>query len=118
MRAAIVLQAGRAPVYGDFNEPAPVAGESRVVVTAAALSPVVKARASGTHYSASGGFPIGVGIDGVGRLDDGNRVHFFLPRAPYGSMAEKVVVPSSQCTSVPDGLDDIKNSSLVGLGAR
>jgi NADPH:quinone reductase-like Zn-dependent oxidoreductase len=50
-------------------------------------------------------FPIGVGIDGVGRLDDGGRVHFFLPKAPYGSMAEKVVVPSSQCTTVPDGLD-------------
>jgi NADPH:quinone reductase-like Zn-dependent oxidoreductase len=84
MKAAIVPQAGRAPVYGDFNEPAPAAGESRVVVTAAALSPVVKARASGTHYSASGSFPIGVGIDGVGRLDDGNRVHFFLPRWQHG----------------------------------
>jgi NADPH:quinone reductase-like Zn-dependent oxidoreductase len=81
MKAAIVPQAGRAPVYGDFNEPAPAAGESRVVITAAALSPVVKARASGTHYSAPGSFPIGVGIDGVGRLDDGSRVHFFLPRA-------------------------------------
>jgi hypothetical protein len=51
MKAAIVPQAGRAPVYGDFNEPAPAAGESRVVVTAAALSPVVKARASGTAAS-------------------------------------------------------------------
>ena len=73
MKAAVVPQAGRAPVYGDLNEQAPAAGESRVVVTAAALSPVVKARASGTHYSAPGSFPIGVGIDGVGRLDDGSR---------------------------------------------
>ena len=113
MKAAIVPQAGRAPVYGDFNEPAPAVGESRVVVTAAALSPVVKARASGTHYSASGSFPIGVGIDGVGRLDDGSRVHFFLPRAPYGSMAEKVVVPSSQCAIVPDGLDDITAAAIA-----
>jgi NADPH:quinone reductase-like Zn-dependent oxidoreductase len=113
MKAAIVPQAGKAPIYGDFNEPAPAAGESRVVVTAAALSPVVKARASGTHYSASGGFPIGVGIDGVGRLDDGSPVHFFLPRAPYGSMAEKVVVPSSQCAIVPDGLDDITAAAIA-----
>jgi hypothetical protein len=51
---AIVEQAGRTPVYGDFKEPAPVAGESRIAVTAAALSPVVRARASGTHYSSSG----------------------------------------------------------------
>lgn len=76
MKAAIVPQAGRAPVYGDFKEPAPVAGEILIAVTAAALSPVVKARASGTHYSSSGDFPIGAGIDGVGRLDDGSRVHF------------------------------------------
>ena len=88
-------------------------GESHIVVTAAALSPVVKARASGTHYSSSGDFPIGVGIDGVGRLDDGSRVHFFLPRAPYGSMAEKVVVPSSQCTIVPNGLNDIMAAAIA-----
>jgi NADPH:quinone reductase-like Zn-dependent oxidoreductase len=113
LKAAIVPQAGRAPVYGDFKEPAPVAGESFVAVTAAALSPVVKARASGTHYSSSGGFPIGVGIDGVGRLHDGSRVHFFLPRAPYGSMAEKVVLPTSHCTIVPDGLDDVTAAAIA-----
>ncbi len=62
MKAAIVLQAGRPPVYGDIKEPVPSTGESRIAVTAAALSPVVKARASGTHYSSSGGFPIGVVI--------------------------------------------------------
>jgi NADPH:quinone reductase-like Zn-dependent oxidoreductase len=100
MKAAIVRQAGRAPVYGDLREPAPVAGEMSIAVTAAALSPVVKARASGAHYSSSDGYPIGVGIDGVGRLDNGSRVHFFLPRPPYGSIAEKVVVPSSQCVIV------------------
>jgi NADPH:quinone reductase-like Zn-dependent oxidoreductase len=31
-------------------------------------------------------------------------------------MAEKVVVPSSQCTSVPDGLDDIKAAGLANPG--
>ena len=113
MKAAIVEQAGRKPVYGDFKEPVPSAGENLIVVAAAALSPVVKARASGTHYSSSGDFPIGVGIDGVGRLGDGRRVHFFLPRVPYGSMAERVVVPSSQCTSVPDGLDDITAAAIA-----
>ena len=113
MKAAIVEQAGRKPVYGDLEEPVPSTGENRIAVAAAALSPVVKARASGTHYSSSSDFPIGVGIDGVGRLDDGRRIHFFLPRAPYGSMAEKVVVPSSQCTGVPDGLDDITAAAIA-----
>ena len=56
-------------------------------MTAAAMSPVAKSRASGAHYSSSGRFPFVAGFDGVGRLDDGRRVYFVLPRAPYGSMA-------------------------------
>ena len=59
--------------------------------------PCVKSRASGTHYSAPGQLPFIVGVDGVGRLDDGTRVYFVLPKAPYGSVAERAVVPSTQC---------------------
>ena len=93
MKAAIVSRAGQTPVYGDFSEPQPSDEESRVTVTAAAISHVVKSRASGMHYSSSGQFPFVVGIDGVGRLDDGRRIYFVLPKAPNGSMAERTVVP-------------------------
>jgi len=116
MKAAIVTQAGRIPVYGDFAEPEPAAGENRIVVTAAALSTVVKSRASGAHYSAGSSFPFVVGIDGVGRLDDGRRVYFLLPRAPYGSMAETTVVPAAHCVTVPDGLTDIAAAALANPG--
>jgi NADPH:quinone reductase-like Zn-dependent oxidoreductase len=116
MKAAIVLEAGRTPVFGDFKEPIPSSGENRIVVTAAALSPVVKARASGAHYSSSGGFPLGVGVDGVGRLDDGRRVYFFLPKAPFGSMAEIAVTPASQCVILPDGVDDITAAAIANPG--
>jgi NADPH:quinone reductase-like Zn-dependent oxidoreductase len=116
MKAAIVAQAGSTPVYGDFKEPAPSSGENSIAVTAAALSPVVKARVSGAHYSAPGAFPFVAGIDGVGRRDDGSRVYFILPKAPYGSMAERVVVPSSQCVPVPDGLDDIAAAAIANPG--
>jgi hypothetical protein len=58
VKAAIVEQAGRTPVYGDFKEPVPSTEENRIAVTAAALSPVVKARDPGTHYCSSGGFPV------------------------------------------------------------
>ena len=71
MKAAIVRGAGQTPVYGDFAEPVLSSGEWRIAVTAAAISNVVKSRASGAHYSSSGQFPFVVGIDGVGRLDDG-----------------------------------------------
>jgi NADPH:quinone reductase-like Zn-dependent oxidoreductase len=116
MKAAIVPEAGRAPVYGDFKEPVAGSGDYRIAVAAAALSPVVKARASGAHYSASGGFPLSVGIDGVGRLDDGRRVYFFLPSAPFGSMAERTVVPASRCVPLPDDLDDITAAAIATPG--
>lgn len=116
MKAAIVERVGSVPVYGDFREPVASGGESRIAVRAAALSPVVKGRASGAHYSAPGAFPFVVGIDGVGRLDDGRRVFFILPSAPFGSMAEWAVVPRSQCVVLPDGLDDITAAAIANPG--
>jgi NADPH:quinone reductase-like Zn-dependent oxidoreductase len=116
MKAAIVAAAGRTPAYGDFAEPAPRSGENRVTVTAAAISQVTRSRAAGTHYSASGQFPFVVGIDGVGRLDCEERVYFALPRAPYGSMAERTVVPSRQCARIPDELDDVTAAAIANPG--
>jgi NADPH:quinone reductase-like Zn-dependent oxidoreductase len=116
MKAAIVTKAGSIPVYGDFKEPLAERGEVRVTVTAAALSPVVKSRASGAHYSATSVFPFIVGIDGVGRLDDGRRVWFTLPGAPYGTMAEQAAVPSSHCVPLPDGLDDVTAAAIANPG--
>ncbi len=116
MKAAMVWTAGQAPVYGDFAEPVLGVGENRITVTAAAISQVVKSRASGSHYSTSDQLPFGVGIDGVGRLDDGRRVYFFMPRAPYGSMAEWTVVPSAQCLALPDGLDDVMAAAIANPG--
>lgn len=116
MKAAVVLGAGQTPVYGDFTEPQPSIGESRVTVTAAAVSHVVKSRASGAHYSSSGQFPFVVGIDGVGRLDDGRRVYFVLPKPPHGSMAERTVVSSKQCLALPDELDDVTAAAIANPG--
>jgi NADPH:quinone reductase-like Zn-dependent oxidoreductase len=116
MKAAIILGAGQTPVYGDFSEPTPTEGESRIAVTAAAISHVVKSRASGAHYSSSGEFPFVVGIDGVGRLDDGSRVYFIGPRAPHGSMAERTVTPSIQCLALPEDLDDVTAAAIANPG--
>lgn len=116
MKAAIVRGAGQAPVYGDFDEPVASAGEHRVTVAAAAVSRVVKGRASGTHYSSSGRFPFVVGIDGTGRLDDGRRVYFVMPRAPHGSMAEYTVAPAENCIPLPDALDDVTAAAIANPG--
>ncbi len=116
MKAAIVPGAGQAPVYGDFSAPAPADGENRIRVSAAGLSPLVRGRASGVHYSSSGRFPVVVGVDGVGRLDDGSRVYFFLPREPYGAMAEQTVVPLARCVMLPDALDDVTAAAIANPG--
>jgi NADPH:quinone reductase-like Zn-dependent oxidoreductase len=116
VKAAIVNEAGKAPVYGDFAEPDLGAGQVRIAVSAAALSPVVRSRASGTHYSTSGRCPFVVGIDGVGRLDDGRRVYFVMPKAPFGSMAERVVIHPQQCVPVPDDLDDVTAAAIANPG--
>lgn len=116
MKAALVTAPGQPPVYGDIAEPVPLDGEYRVTVTAAAISPLVKGRASGTHYSASGTFPMGVGIDGTGRLEDGRLVYFVLPRAPYGSMAERTAVPTAHCLPLPEGLDAVTAAALANPG--
>jgi NADPH:quinone reductase-like Zn-dependent oxidoreductase len=116
MKAALVRGAGLAPAYGDFAEPVAAAGEHRITVAATAISQVARSRASGAHYSSSGAFPFVAGIDGVGRLDDGRRVYFAMPRAPHGSMAERTVVGSAQCVALPDGIDDVAAAAIANPG--
>lgn len=116
MRAAIVQGVGQAPIFGNFQEPVAVAGEHLIRVTASAISQNARSRASGAHYSSPDQFPFGVGIDGVGRLDDGSRVYFVMPRAPFGSMAERTVVASARCLRLPDDLDDATAAAIANPG--
>ncbi len=113
MKAAIVHDAGQAPVFGDFAEPRAGPGEQRIMVKASALSQLTRARASGTHYSSSGGFPFVAGVDGAGVLDDGRRVFFMFPRAPFGAMGEQSVAAIAHCIALPDGLDDVTAAAIA-----
>ena len=106
MKAALVKEAGQAPVYADFTDPVADDGVVRVKVAASALSHITKSRASGAHYSSHGTFPFVPGIDGTGTLDDGMRVYFVMPEAPFGGMAEYCLVEASRCIPLPVALDD------------
>ena len=116
MKAAIVEKAGQTPRYGDFREPEAASDEVRINVTAAALTPLARARAAGTHYSASGAYPFVAGVDGVGRTDAGARAFFVMPRAPQGAMAERVTVPNGQWVGLPDNLDDQTAAAIANAG--
>jgi NADPH:quinone reductase-like Zn-dependent oxidoreductase len=113
MKAALVQQAGATPVYADFTEPVATEGVVRVAVVASALSHVTKSRASGKHYSASAKLPFVPGIDGTGILEDGTRVYFVLPEAPFGGMAEYCIVKKARCIPLPAGLDQVTAAAIA-----
>jgi NADPH:quinone reductase-like Zn-dependent oxidoreductase len=116
MKAAVVTAAGKTPVYGDFPTPIAKAGEELISVRASALSQFSKSRASGSHYSSGGGFPLIVGSDGVGVTQDGKRVYFVLPGAPFGALAEFCPMSANQCVKLPDVLDDITAAAIANPG--
>ncbi|WP_325081320.1 quinone oxidoreductase family protein [Klebsiella aerogenes] len=116
MKAAVVFDLSEGPVWADFSEPQPAIGQLLIDVRAAAISHVVKGRASGHHYSFDGTLPFVVGIDGVGMTPDGQRVYFAFPSAPFGSMAQRAPVALQNCLPLPDALDDISAAAMANPG--
>ncbi len=116
MKAAVVIRSGEPPAYSEFEEPIPLDGEVCVHVEASALTNFTKLRALGKHFSFAVQPPFVVGIDGVGKLEDGRRVYFLFPRAPFGGMAQRTVVRSSSCIAVPDDVDDIALAAIADPG--
>ncbi len=116
MKAAIITKPGQIPVYGDFSEPTSRPGNELIAMSASALSHFTKGRASSAHYTSDHAFPSVVGADGVGTTQDGRRVYFVLPSAPFGALAEKTRVRSEHCVPLPDGVDDITAAAIANPG--
>jgi NADPH:quinone reductase-like Zn-dependent oxidoreductase len=116
MNAAVLRALGEIPRFEQFPDPVPGEGEVILRVCAAALKPVDKQLADGSHYASPRQLPAVCGTDGVGRLDDGTRVFFGGPRRPYGSMAEITVVPRGFCFSIPENMEDDTAAALPNPG--
>jgi len=116
MKAAVVNSFGAPPSFQDFREPEAGDGESVVQVHAAALSPIVKALASGKHYASGTSARIVPGVDGVGTDASGRRVYFAFPKAPFGSMAEKSLVATQMTVPVPENLPAERAAALATAG--
>jgi NADPH:quinone reductase-like Zn-dependent oxidoreductase len=101
MKAAVVHDFNAPPRYDDFATPVAEAGETLIQVKAAALSQLVRAQASGRHYSSGKTLPLVPGVDGVGLLPNGRRVYFAFPRKLFGSMAETSAVQLDNCVEIP-----------------
>src|SRR5215831_5200264 len=116
MYAAVLRAIGTAPRYEEFPEPVISDSEAIIHVHAASLKPVDKQLASGSHYASHRELPCVCGSDGVGHLDDGQRVFFGGPRPPYGAMAQLAVVPRALTFPVPENLNDETAAALPNPG--
>lgn len=111
MRAAVLDSLGSLPRYGTFADPTVGVGEALVHVVAAAIKPIDRAIAAGTHYGSPRSLPVVCGMDGVGNLDDGSAVYFWTTRRPFGAMAERS--PAAWSVPLPDGLDPALAAAVV-----
>ena len=106
MRAAVVRELGRPPIYGEFPDPEPQSGEMIVAMTASAVNPLTLSRAGGVHYSANVPLPFVAGVDGVGRTSNGSAVYVSNPRAPFGTLAARAPVSPKELIPIPPELPD------------
>jgi NADPH:quinone reductase-like Zn-dependent oxidoreductase len=116
MNAAVLHAFGKPPRFEQFPEPVPGKDEAIVHVHAAALKPIDKQLASGTHYASPRELPAICGTDGVGNLEDGTRVFFAGSRRPYGAMAQRSVAPRAYCFPIPEDVDDDTAAALPNPG--
>src|SRR5262249_19197724 len=110
MKAAVIHAFGDIPCYESFPDPVLEQDDTLIQVQAVVLEHFDKMTVAGTHYASKNLFPsfsAVVGHSGVGTLADGTVVSFGGVKSPYGTMAEKAVVPShysSFITPVPQGV--------------
>lgn len=103
MKAAVLTQFGLSPIYTDFPDPFPE-NDTRQLITvkASAVKNLDRLRASGKHYSSYKTLPDVVGMDGVGLLENGQRVY---AQGITGMIAEKGLISKNKFTPLPDMLD-------------
>ncbi|MBV9060162.1 MAG: zinc-binding alcohol dehydrogenase family protein [Pseudonocardiales bacterium] len=116
MKAAVLVEVGAPPRFGDFAEPEPGEGQIVVEVAAAGVHHVDLAYASGSFYLGRPVVPCVVGSDGVGRTAEGRRVFFDAPVAPYGSWAQRALVSAASLVDVADGVENVTAAALGNTG--
>ena len=119
MRAAVLFEHGATPRVDEFEDPRATGEHAVVEVRAAGLHHLCLHKASRGFYMGPAPLPSVVGTDGVGVLPDGRRVFFDVTVSPYGSFAERALVPAEALLDVADGVEDVVAAALgnTGLGA-
>lgn len=116
MKAALIVEPGGTAHYGDFAEPRDQEGRQVVELVAAAIHPVVRGLAGGQHYGSSDQWPLIPGVDAVVRSTDGVIAFSGFPQPPYGTLAERISVPSFLWMPLPEGADPARVAGGVNPG--
>ena len=116
MKAAVLVELGAPPRFSDFADPVAGPGQSVVNVAAAGVHHVDLAKASGSFYTGSPTVPSVMGSDGVGRTADGRRVFFDTLVPPYGSWAQRALVPDAELLEPAVGVSDVIAAALGNTG--
>jgi NADPH:quinone reductase-like Zn-dependent oxidoreductase len=118
VHAAVLEQHDATPAYREFPDPEPADGAVVVDVAAAALHHLDLLKSSGTFYMGPPPLPSVVGTDGVGRVGE-RRVFFDATVPPYGTMAERALVPEEVLIDLDADIDDPTAAACgnTGLGA-
>jgi NADPH:quinone reductase-like Zn-dependent oxidoreductase len=101
MKAAVLRGPGGVPEYADFGEPPVPSGRELVELAAAGIHPVVRSLAAGRHYGSTGRYPLIPGVDAVARTADGGLVYTGYVQSPYGTLAERMAVPTTMKLPLP-----------------
>jgi NADPH2:quinone reductase len=118
MKAAVIHKFGDIPQFQDFPDPIVDNDDILVDVKAVVLENFDKITASGKHYASKrmfSKFPAIIGHIGIGSIADGTLIAFGGIKPPYGTMAEKALVPQQYkkyMTQVPDGVDLVVAAAL------
>lgn len=113
MKAAQVSAYGEAPALVEIDSPGDpgpfsgsVAGPAEIVeVLVAGINPVDLAIASGKFDAGAPPLPYTPGMEGIGRMADGEIVWFGGTHFPHGSIAERSVIAEGSGITLPPGID-------------
>ncbi|GGY94444.1 quinone oxidoreductase family protein [Streptomyces nitrosporeus] len=117
MHAAVITAHDAPPAYGERPEPVARGEHERVVeVLAAGLHHLTRAKANGTHYSATGRFPLVPGVDGVVRDASGRLRYAVLDDTDSGTFAERTVIDVRRSVLLPDDVDPVRIAAAMNPG--
>ncbi|MYU34395.1 zinc-binding alcohol dehydrogenase family protein [Streptomyces sp. SID8358] len=114
MRAAVITSFDAPPAYGEHPDPVATGEHDMVVeVLAAGLHHLTRAKANGTHYSATGDFPLVPGVDGVVRDGAGRLRYAVLDDTNLGTFAERTVIDARRSVLLSDDIDPVRVAAAM-----